>query len=778
MMAQHVQEPEVFVPFRSSVLSIHDLYGREDGFVIPDYQREYTWEKENIDQLFDDIIQGIRDYCTDDTHSSSTFLGTVIFVNIGYPPNYQIADHERARPTAVRTIVDGQQRLATIGILAIHLAHRLDLLRRSFDASSEFASLNDAANYLIRNLSKLFCVNIDLGSDPSDKPKIIRLEMDRWTFRGGDENYKSPLTKYVAKYIRTNCLRQASNAVSRQDGARLLQNVDVISQWLDHIESAHTSDSELHEVLPTGPSVAQESIQRHVLRFFEEPLRQQFQSPNQDLDTTAYAANAFYQIALVAFYLLRRCGVNLLQTEQAEYGFDMFQALNATGTPLTAMETFLPEVIHAEMLAGNTWFDAPSREHWDQIEGLFETTQSNAQKSTRTNELLRNFALIYNGEKLLDQFSSQRRWMMQRYQQSNTDIVEKRDFVKKMSDLAVFFKTVWYMDNDVSVGYLRFLSDVEGVDDSQTQLVAFLVRYLRDANSRLSAPILARYFYGLTRQAISVQNFIDAVKICAAFFTLWRSTHSTSGLDQIYRRFFQGSDNPVHVNPHSYNHNAEILSAESLRTYFRQVLLEDGIIDEESWIGASDRFMLYTEIKTVCRFILFLACHDQIPDDAKPGLSKNGRPGCFPLMSIGRWLGDDQKTLDHIAPQNPPDNHDWDDEIYSGNTVHHIGNLTLLPREVNAAVANKGWDTKFLHYAHLGERDPDTIQELTEQAEHRGITLSRNATSALKDAEFSGAIEPLLTIGIDGVWDAELIADRSRRIKEIAWSRLSDWLSM
>ena len=48
------------------------------GFYIPLYQRDYTWNNENIDQLMEDICHGVEVLADDD--DAIRFLGTVILV--------------------------------------------------------------------------------------------------------------------------------------------------------------------------------------------------------------------------------------------------------------------------------------------------------------------------------------------------------------------------------------------------------------------------------------------------------------------------------------------------------------------------------------------------------------------------------------------------------------------------------------------------------------------------------------------------------------------------
>jgi hypothetical protein len=56
--------------------SVHDLFDKtEEGFFVPLYQREYTWEEDNVNQLFDDLLQGIQELAEPGGDNATTFLG-------------------------------------------------------------------------------------------------------------------------------------------------------------------------------------------------------------------------------------------------------------------------------------------------------------------------------------------------------------------------------------------------------------------------------------------------------------------------------------------------------------------------------------------------------------------------------------------------------------------------------------------------------------------------------------------------------------------------------
>ncbi len=747
--------------YNSTGVSVNGLFARrEEGFCVPLYQREYTWEEENINQLFDDIVLGILELSNKNGNTATTFLGTTILTDFSANSSTIKFWEDRARPTAIRQVIDGQQRFSTIALLAIQITERINSLCSKLPNEPRYARIRKHCEKSVRDIRKLYCLKLGNDANPSTKPKIIRANQDRWTFDGEDSSYCSPVAHYIAIYIRTNDVHRAFNAIDPVSGARVRGNIRLINEWLDDICDAHLPHSSLLNQFPVGGTICTDRMQRYVLGSNDIELKHIIGKCESNTDEDDHNAVALYHMFLLVYYLLRRCGFNCLQPLHEEWGFDMFQALNATGTPLTAMETFVPMVMQAEQTAGNDWTKTQSCDHMDEIEKLFEQTQSNEQKTRRTNELLSALALCYSGEKLGNKFSAQRRWITRNYEKDLKTIDQKRSFLGKLAEVAKFFYAVWYME-DREGQITGFEKHKDG------EFVAFLVRYLKDANSRLSAPILARFYSQAIADPVHKDEFIKAAKCCAAFFTLWRSARSTSGLDDIYRRFFR---------EYSWGAHPERISSDVLRDFFRKELEERQIAAKDAWIAASDRYLRYTEVKNICRFVLFVAGHDRDPDDANLGLTVPGTRGVCELLKLDRWVARDHKSLEHIAPQHPPKNHSWDVEIYNEDKVHQIGNLVLSPIDLNKFADNKEWPAKFLHYSHIGKRKKADIENLRDEAAKRGIVISKKAARVLSDARFNCAVAPILKLGIDGEWDANLVTRRTLQIKEIAWEMLSSWL--
>lgn len=72
---------------------------KDYSFIIPDYQRHYVWEKDNIIALLEDLNNTFKD---DDIEDKEYFIGSFVFFNHN-DGNYQYFE-----------VIDGQQRLTTI----------------------------------------------------------------------------------------------------------------------------------------------------------------------------------------------------------------------------------------------------------------------------------------------------------------------------------------------------------------------------------------------------------------------------------------------------------------------------------------------------------------------------------------------------------------------------------------------------------------------------------------------------------------------------------------
>ncbi len=92
----------------SELRLIEYMEGSKKRFIIPAYQRNYDWKIENCKQLYDDLIQVIKN------NSKTHFFGSIVSV---YEPSGRNTEF---------LIIDGQQRLTTMSLLFLAMYNLLE----------------------------------------------------------------------------------------------------------------------------------------------------------------------------------------------------------------------------------------------------------------------------------------------------------------------------------------------------------------------------------------------------------------------------------------------------------------------------------------------------------------------------------------------------------------------------------------------------------------------------------------------------------------------------
>lgn len=132
-------------------------------FVIPIYQRTYSWTLTQCQQLWNDIVK-----VSQDTTVSGHFLGSVVYIENGLY-------HVTSLPKLL--IIDGQQRLTTISLLLKALGQAIEKLEEEVGITSK--KIN---NYFLLNQEE----------DEEDRYKLLLNKNDKATFISLIENTELP----------------------------------------------------------------------------------------------------------------------------------------------------------------------------------------------------------------------------------------------------------------------------------------------------------------------------------------------------------------------------------------------------------------------------------------------------------------------------------------------------------------------------------------------------------------------------------------------------------
>ena len=746
--------------FDPSTLNIHSFFQQPGiGYYIPLYQREYTWDSDNIEQLLLDLSRGIENCLEDD--DEIRFLGTIILVQETNPKDNIEPQDPRGLPSRIDKVIDGQQRLSTIALLATSLYDRILKTENKLPKNNPLTDeIIQASRDWKEKLIEIFSLDLKRGK-PERKPKIIRGSIDQWTMNGEiEDNYKSPVSKYLSEFI--SYAFDENTQPKLNSNSKVDKNVKLIEKWLKNdVELAHVNNNS--DFLPAWEIIGK--LDENYIWQYEKPdlVNEVLKKDTSDKKSISFLTCSIVQLFSVCHYLLDRCCFTVIKPTKDDWAFDLFQSLNATGTPLTAIETFSPLVVNNTTQNEQSYISSKTKQDFENIENLFLNSNTAAQKNKLTNDFLTSLAITTKGIQLSGHFSNQRKWLNKTYlERDNYD--DQKSIISFFGNYAVYYKNIWI---DYSGSNAMSIAKINSHVDSD--LSSLLILFLKYSNHKMSISVLGRFYDQiLNGKTGSIKNFIEASKIISSYYILWRSVKSNSGLDKSYREFFKELD--------GYNWiNKKEIPLEKLREYLKESLSEIGIINKKTWKKLALSHLKYDNSKIICKIILLVAFNQTIPDDAIPGLMKLGASGVSPYLKLEKWNSLDLKTIEHVAPQS--NDGDWNAELYSTESKIYqtIGNLTLLPTEVNSSAGNKGWIEKLLYYKHISEKDPSKKQELQLKAKDEGIKLNPQTLNVLENINYSEHMEALVKNGDKITWDKEFVERRSERILDIAWDTLSNW---
>ena len=146
---------------KATEVPITKFLQKTQQFLIPIYQRTYSWTEKQCEQLWNDIISATTG------NPPSHFLGSIVYVEEGL---YQVSDVQQL------LVIDGQQRLTTLTILFAAFAKAVD------EKGSNETTAKKISNYFLFN-----------SEESGDKRyKLVLTQSDRETLYAIIENRPLP----------------------------------------------------------------------------------------------------------------------------------------------------------------------------------------------------------------------------------------------------------------------------------------------------------------------------------------------------------------------------------------------------------------------------------------------------------------------------------------------------------------------------------------------------------------------------------------------------------
>jgi uncharacterized protein with ParB-like and HNH nuclease domain/predicted transport protein len=181
-------------------------------FIIPIYQRTYSWRISDCQQLWNDILRVAQD-----DNIPAHFLGSIVYVEKGI---YHISSITQL------LVIDGQQRLTTLSLLLIALGEMLEEPGKAY--SSEITK-KKICNYFLLNTEETGDARYKLLLTQSDRETLIHLLM------GGEEpDHISTRIQENYQFFKEQINKNDIDLVSLYKGINKLVIVDISLEQQDN----------------------------------------------------------------------------------------------------------------------------------------------------------------------------------------------------------------------------------------------------------------------------------------------------------------------------------------------------------------------------------------------------------------------------------------------------------------------------------------------------------------------------------------------------------------
>lgn len=778
--------------------SLYDFVSKNGrGLYIPPYQRDYAWDKSNIERLIDDTIQGLNALLKR-PDESITFIGTIIAMNDSKKTTISPLVKNQVY-TQVMSIIDGQQRLTTLLMLCLALLLEIEVqwseLKKGNAHGSEEAKLwlETRVNDMRGLLSQMLAEKQNNGeAEFRHFPKMIRAFIDTWSYEADKATYTSPISWLLFEFVRfreqqepkwnrfSAVLKDSADGAENEGQRRhFMRMLKVMRDKLKCLPN----DDEFPELI----HIVQDDAKQDTLfgEEFPESMRKGLEACLQPvgLGDSAYsdtktrkwwdASTNLVSLLFFAKFALERITLVVVTATTEDFAFDVFEALNTTGQPLTALETFVPKVVQS---VGMAKYNSSEEKRQLEIAGAYIRKVSRADdRQKRSADLLVAFALAELGEKRSKNLADQRRFMREAFD-SYHDRTGQQEFIRHLAELSRFFDTVWVSNDSVPKVDEQVLPDP----------AALCLRFLVDFGHTITAPLLAQYAaaVGVVKDPFerqqAIQRFCQVVQAVTAFTVLWRASRSTTDrIDQVYRDLMsKGSpDHGVPALARGKRGDGPLPPPSAIRAALVARLKADrkqggaNIAGKTEWIEKTIAQPLWDVNVTLSRFVLLVACHDVV--EGADGALTTGKEGSYPTLTCEAWLGTKFATVEHIAPRSKAKG--WSLDLYQDEEFERLGNLTLLPSNTNSSLSDRPWEQKKSLFAALSAKTEDEAKAILARLKDEGVDLSEIGTN-LYAGQYLPHVHAISQV--HGSWDLAAVDGRGRALADLAWRRLAPWLGL
>ncbi|HEJ0095209.1 TPA: DUF262 domain-containing protein [Citrobacter freundii] len=769
--------------FKAEPQSVFDVICKRKttGFYMPAYQRPYSWEESHIRDLFSDCENVFRNLL--DSHDAIIFLGSILSVDDSIALTiYPLV--KRDKPEEIKLIIDGQQRLSTLMLIILCINERLRILLPSLKKainSEQDEEIKDVLDELRQVVSQL---EIDTSNTVVETtaehevykylPKIIRSQVDCWGRSEKNALYDSPIAELLYVYQR-HIMEQRDNSVFKPldlslmstSAKRVVNNVKEIRKQLDCVQKGFQfqfPDSETEEKINISDLVDVETLDVCL----DFPV-----DKNLALVAESYpkVAEVIY-IAVFAKFLLHRVCLTYVEVNNESYAFDMFEALNTTGEPLTAIETFVPKAI--EFIGKKRKEGAPEEELEAAMDVLnsiterFENIIDSKEKNLKTKALILAFVRAFEGKVKVTSLRDQRDAMLKSYENCDYDL--KGVYLSQLATSANFLFDHWQVVVP-NVGKL--------VDSSVLDISNLCLRYLVDMKHDIVQSLLIQFVLideKFEATGTEHSDFAKVLKSVTAFSVLWRAmSGGADGIDAVYKKLHERGVN-ADQKGFTLGHGtltSDRFNPDIINQFFREELVNKIITKgspkdtvDEKWLDICSKQQILTKPKSI-KMLLLAGLHgvelEGVDHQISNKLSTN-------FLTTTMWeLISRKNAIKKVF--NGGSTEGWgDEEIANPEIYNKIGNVLIDVRDGVSSSNSPSWyNLKQYLLQALANDSINDIEDILSSECHISEHAKSHASVLMLEKKFGD-------ITFADKWGKQQIDERSSLLLSNAWRNLTKWL--
>ena len=812
----------------SSLMS--DICGEHTGFRIPNYQRNYSWKKENINRMLQDCFNGLnnlvanRSSYEDNESSAFTFLGTLILTKEN--PSSSVDSDHLVNLGHSLSIIDGQQRLTTLVMICCAIVKKIHDLKPYVEKLDKKTDVDWLKNEISFQLEKLMhCIriqkqerNYDIEGRHYYIPRIVRVDNieDKSDFRPNNANshiYNSFVGNFLYQFIQYYSKPSSNNEIVREN-----ENNSFTEKY-NHIEKEINNFINQENISEIDYSIiSRENFKKREIKQLLESknMPDKFSSSVSDSKKSEWVDIAkFLRLLYLSSYIRKYTIINYVVTKNDNTGFDIFDALNTAGEPLTPLETLKPQVIKfAETKGSETrgglgiaYKESDLDKQFQRIEENLPYQDNADKKQKETKKVIVAFFHYFKGKSIPESLREQRNELRQDFNifggQGKQAQESKEKFIAAIADVAEFINHHWKKENIENLNLIY-----KKINNKNLKAIKLFCQFISSMDMPLTIPIMVSYWVKWKKQnfdpeAKEGKEFLHILEILTAYIVLRRTlTRTTDGIDSELRKIMNNEhkslclvieDGKAKYTLNNNNVMSEKIKKEIIKLINQKFnILNDKNLTREQWVQSIYNYRSQSNLpQALAKFLLLAAADNSKIDNQRKNIGllevpkKEDEVLTDPqkrYLTFEDLVRDDFATIEHITPQTPPPSEEMSDEekdIYLNyNTNLTLGNLTLLPKGINSSASNANWDKKKKIYVILCSGSIDERKSLIKEIKDNELSkITKKGEKLLESTNVLNILEPIKNfVENGGTWSKDFIDKRTKNIANLVYIKVSPWL--